>query len=333
MLSSVVSIKKRDPSIDILKGILIIFLVIHHSSDLGNVLGIDSVALRFVAIIQRPLALCYFMQAFFLITGFCSNFEKPAKDFIINQIKLLLVPSVVFTLLFGMTSLDGLKNSALQVLRGGAFWFLTAMLWGKIIYYVMHKKIQNKNLLLGILVLFSFGGTLLNDIDLFKNYYWHRQILDLTLFIAIGNIFKKQLVNKKLGWICLGLYATVCMVCFAIYGVKIPYVTAGFGTSAGVWLFHVILAVCGSVAVLNLCKLIKSSKILEYAGKQSLIIYVFHIHFLRIMFNGFSLLLNNAGGVGSFAYTAIIVSSTVLNCLFIAYVIENTKLKILFGRR
>lgn len=54
--------KKRDPSIDILKGILIIFLVIHHSSDLGSVLGIDSVALRFVAIIQRPLALCYFMR-------------------------------------------------------------------------------------------------------------------------------------------------------------------------------------------------------------------------------------------------------------------------------
>lgn len=327
--------KKRDESIDILKGLLIFFLVVHHANDWGyHGLGINCDALQLILIIQRPLILCYFMQAFFLVTGICSNYNKPIKEFLLNQVKQLLIPAIIFSLLLRvMSGVDEFSaNDAIHILaRGGEFWFLTAMFLGKIIYYLMNKFIQNKKIVLAVLLLLSFCGTLLNELDMIKNYYWHRQIFDLTLFIAVGNLFKDKIVGKKIGIVCLSVYVVTCITCLFIYGSDIPYVTAGFGTSIDSWIFHVILAFCGSVAVLNICKQIKNSKILEYMGRQSLVVYIFHVYFLKILFRGFSSLLENGTG-NSFLYVAVIIVSTLGNCLLVAYILENTKLKILLGR-
>ncbi len=333
MTSVIARNKKRDPSIDILKGVLITLLIVHHVHDFGHrSMGIDSTALDFIQLVQRPLILCYFMQTFFLITGMCSNYDKPVKTFIINQVKLLVVPAAVFSFIWEMTSgIDNVKHSALHVLKGGSYWFLTAMFFAKIIYYVLHKKITNNKIIFGILIVLSFCGTLLNELDLFKNYYWHRQIFDLSIFIAIGNIFKCKLINTEMGLICFCIYVVVCALCYAIYGAEIPYVTGGFGTSIDGWLFHLILATCGSIAVLNACKSIKSSKLLEYAGKQSLVIYVFHGLFLSYFLKAFAPLLSKGGGV-SFFYAVIIITSVLGNCLFVAYVFDNTKLKVFFGK-
>ena len=92
---------KRDRLLDFAKGILISMLVLHHIVDVGYRMNhIDNNVLLFMNNIQKPLITCYFIPAFFLITGMVSNFSRPFGPFVFSQFKILLLPAIVFTILF-----------------------------------------------------------------------------------------------------------------------------------------------------------------------------------------------------------------------------------------
>lgn len=84
------------------------------------------------------------MPAFFLISGYCSNFKKPAKVFITSLLKSLLLPIITLSLLeVIVTSLiyqqDIVLNLKQSLLHGGQFWFLWALLLGKAIVYMVEN--------------------------------------------------------------------------------------------------------------------------------------------------------------------------------------------------
>ena len=85
--------RKRLEYIDVAKGIMISLLVFHHyPSSMGGiaVAHIDEIKC------WQEWFIVFFMPAFFFITGFCSNFNKPFKEFLISNLKVLLIPAILF---------------------------------------------------------------------------------------------------------------------------------------------------------------------------------------------------------------------------------------------
>lgn len=265
---------ERNKSVDIAKGILISFLIMHSiiRISLGE-FHLQNDLLSMLDKVQSPLFLCYFLPAFFLISGFCTNFERNWSEFIVRQFKTLLVPNIVFTICFFL--LNG-KTDFLHTImyRGGWMWFLTALFVCKIVYYFIHKYIKNDLIVFIILLAASFLGTVLNDMDTIYNYWWHRQALDLLMFLAVGHWLKSHIHDDRIWFFVLGYIATV-VVCHFM-NIELPIVTAGFTSTKYNWILHIILATCGSVGFLKLCSFIRYNTFLEYLGINTLVIYMFH---------------------------------------------------------
>lgn len=72
--------KERLHWVDVAKGLLIILLLVHHFSSATRRTGISSDQFWFVTCWQI-IYTCFFMQAFFFLSGYCSNFSHPVKLF------------------------------------------------------------------------------------------------------------------------------------------------------------------------------------------------------------------------------------------------------------
>lgn len=90
--------KKRIEYIDVAKGVLIMCLFYGHSIIYGRILGVDEEATHLIGKTQL-LYEGFFMQSFFLITGFCSSFKIPISVFIWKNIKTILLPGMLLSVL------------------------------------------------------------------------------------------------------------------------------------------------------------------------------------------------------------------------------------------
>ena len=107
--------KHRDSSVDVMKGILIILVIINHITGVALKSGIEFETIN-VLHICRYLYIPFFMPAFFIITGYCSSFNKSFNELVKNGLKTLILPSVVFSLVFSLKHVEspwgGDKNSS-----------------------------------------------------------------------------------------------------------------------------------------------------------------------------------------------------------------------------
>ena len=134
---------KRIAYLDIVKGILIILLVFAHFRSAVNRMPFNSPYFSMVYG-WNSIFTCFYMPAFFIISGYCTNFSKPIGEFIKSLVKILLLPFISFTIInqAAMALIEG--NSFLDqmwhnILEGGGLWFLQAMIVAKLIFYVLKK--------------------------------------------------------------------------------------------------------------------------------------------------------------------------------------------------
>lgn len=73
--------KERLHWVDVSKGILILLLLLHHFSSAKRVLGIDGDYFTFITCWQQVYT-AFFMQAFMIMSGYCSNFNKSSRKFL-----------------------------------------------------------------------------------------------------------------------------------------------------------------------------------------------------------------------------------------------------------
>lgn len=320
--------------IDMSKGLLIIMLIFHQIVYYGfSVYDIKINALQFISDIQTPLFVCYFMPAFFFITGLCSNFEKDYKTFIISQIKTLLIPLffiTIFNWAYYNRTFYSLFYEFYMWKDGNICWFIFALFFSKILFFILKKHIKNLVLLCIIVLLLSFLGSVLNDINIFKNYLSHRQTLDLTLYLAIGSIFKDYLFSKKIYITSILLYLFL-IVTYLLLGKNIPVVTHGFHSHYNTWIFHCILSITGSLILFNTFKRMESKPLLEYLGKNTLVIYLSQGYFLHWLFPILRDYLVKCNVAESIFIIIVIAISTISFGLFLSYCIKNTRLKFMIG--
>ena len=325
--------RQRTSFIDIAKGILILVVIFHHIMFAANevkVSGDFSLNLYLL-----PLYASWFMPAFFVITGYCSNFNKDFSVFIINNMRTLLWPAITFflmTTIYGLIlfpDITSIGDTLATIPIRGFNWFLMAMFISKMLYWFINRCVQN-NVLKGIfVVMIAVAAIFFNDINFLNgNWFHHRHALYLTLFLYIGQVSreKKLFLPKYL------MYATILFIVVVLTCMKLNGITPGI---AGLWInfnvcqipLHVILALTGTAMVLYMSMLISKCKLLEQIGKDSLIYYIFHIDIIRTVLPvicGF--VFTPVGVLPVLLIDSVTVVVVAVICSMITYIFTNSKL-------
>lgn len=334
-VSAAPALKRRNRSIDMAKGILIAMLIFHHIVDVCRQSGVSNSVITAMHCVQMQLIVCYFMPAFFMITGICSNFDKPFVPFLKNQVKGLLIPALSFILLFHIYQGDTIRQLCGTVMRlflfGKDYWFLVALFEAKILYWVLNKYIRNRKAILSILVVMSFVGVFLNTLDFSQNYFMHRHVLDLTLFLGVGHLAKSVYTTKRITIWSLIIFVGVLTI-YTFANIKIPYVTYNFATSVPHWASHVLLSLSGSILVLWLSRNVKVDALVEYMGKNSLAIFLMQWYTLFMFVDMAAPTLMICTIRESVAIVVSIFVSTIAIGLIVAYLCEHTKMRYLMGK-
>lgn len=276
--------KTRMYYIDLAKGILILFLVFHHYLSASRRIGIGGDE-YIKAISQWQICITpFFMGAFFFITGFCSNFNKDARSFFANTIKTIIIPWLVWDSVIRLSIYPIFHNeesiSGYYNLPGFFFetfvWFLQAMAWCRILYYLICHFVSRYSYRLFIAIIIGIFGIAAHQYELFPNVLRVQEGMYALTFLAIGNVLKNhpQWYDRllKVGAITYPLILIGVMLFF-----HVPIFVAGMNISLVTYAPSVLLSVSGTLLLLSVCRKIGRNSLIEYFGQHSIIVYVTHI--------------------------------------------------------
>ena len=278
---------QRTHWIDVSKGILILLLLFHHFTSAKKVLGIDSDYFFFLTSWEKVYT-PFFMQAFLIMSGYCSNFNKPSKQFLGGVFKQLIVPFVFFEFVY--CCISSIENSQFNVKGiyeywiasgGTSFWFINALILSKIAIYYFRKLTSSSFICIIVTLVFLVFAYTLDYFDLGSNFMCIRQSLGSIFFVYFGLLLKeKKNIYEKLQWI--GTIYPYVLVLLLLFKLPVPASTASM-TSLKLVPIFVPLSVSGTIAFFSLCKFIDHSRFLEYFGRNTLVVYGLHFKLLCIL--------------------------------------------------
>lgn len=235
---------KRLAYIDVAKGILIISVLINH---IGNLASASGVVNETIATIPSFRFWCpFFMPAFFVIAGICSNYDVPLLEFIIKNFKSLIIPA--FTLLFVRIAIRYLLDGQLSTLELSEFyshhgikvllnvgywnWFLVAMFTTKLMYWLLNRYVKRDNICFLICIICYLLGFILtnnqNESIFLYNVWFYQHALLFLIYIFVGRCIKrhKQLIEESTWLLLFSILYVLVYLTFVIAGWQIPKITS-----------------------------------------------------------------------------------------------------------
>ena len=285
----------------------------------------------------------FFMPAFFVITGLCSNFEKEFKPFLISNIRTILIPAIVFDLLFftipsffmgqdpWVIVMTGFVKRALAF--GGVFWFLPCLFLSKLIYWTLHKYTK-KVLLWSILIALVVFGFLLHHFSLFPQKWWYiHQVFDLTIFLGVGQFLKNTSIDRNIFYrFCTAIFL-ILIVLFLITKQPMPSILYTYKIQEWWQLpVHFLVSIGGTAVLLWICQTINSNTFLEFLGRGTIVVYGVHQLFLKILLRFIEPLISNQGVIISLIMFFVVFFCTVGFCALFIMVFNSKYLKLIIGK-
>ncbi len=272
--------------IDIVKGLLILCLLYGHMIIELNIHGIDDKVLHGMWKLV-PVYNSFFMPCFFLITGLCTTFGIPFRKYLVKNLKTLILPAVAITLIgqYGTDifnarkiSFDHIVDLATWIGTGGP-WFIISLFIAKLIYWGASRMTRlHAGIIIGLLY---FGGLLLNKLELFPNYLWHRHAMTLLPYLFIGDLLKDNMakVETYFGLAALAwLFLVPLQVVLHYRGIMfLPMHDKFINVSFDNFIVHFINVMLGTAMIFYVSKWIErhgKSGILQTFGKGTLLIYL-----------------------------------------------------------
>lgn len=294
----------RDLSIDILKGIGIMLVVVGHA-------GCPQLMRAFIYSFHMPL--------FFIASGYffgTKDLEAP-KHFFFRKIKRVYVPFVKWSLFFlllhnvffcigiindqygnafgDVSSLYSIKEICFRAFNIitrmcdyemfilGAFWFMRALFVGSVLFcflsWLMKKKIPNIEFAIGITILitFCFGG-ILSAMNYSIPHYPQGGFRDFMAASFIGCGFFLRKFNKQINFKVSLLFFLFSIVCVIVLPAKMS-ITSTIEN----WITIIFSGISGTIVFFYLSKKIAClhhwmSYFFAYVGKRSF--YILTLHFL-----------------------------------------------------
>lgn len=322
--------KKRLQYIDIAKGLLIISVIINHIRVFSAINGYDVNLFSIINTIEL-LWLSFFMQCFFFITGYCSNYKKDWKSFIKDSARTILFPIVPiwFSVLTIRIFLEGnydfqhIEDSYLRV--NLHYWFLLAIFIGKIIYYHISKYTLFRRIIFTcILYLLGF---IFWAYQLVPNIWYFEHSLLLLPFLFIGDYFKINNINIKT-YISAGIIYIITLITSLKTGIGLTIIANDIHLTWNNILICLILGTSGSIAFIGCCKYIKSNIFLEFLGKNTLPIFMIHMTCMLPWLDKFRFIFE----YNPYLYWISILIITILLCCIYIYILNTKYFKWMLGK-
>lgn len=281
LCKSVETVYNRDITIDIMRGLLIILMIMGHFSSLDN---------RFRTIIYS----CH-MIAFVFLSGYFYNSSRNNMISLKRLFSGFIMPYIGFCLAFLIIHIDSmnyifLKNALMKFLAGMSFsrklfvdipsigpvWFILMLFWVKLIYMAVDYFVkEDKNKWLVVLGI-SFIGMILG-----AKKYWLPWSLDVSLyaiiFYKIGILFKKyNLLNSiKEGSFFYFILSPIWV--FMIYKGGMEIAVRKYGSYGLV----IIGSIAGTLIIYQLADYISehmlyARKLLKIIGESTVMILIIH---------------------------------------------------------
>lgn len=198
--------------IDVAKGLLILTVLCHHVPHVSAIYNVNNAFVDFLKS-TSVIYISFFMPAFFIITGYCTNFFKyNFIKFFLNNCKSILLPAFCLGFISlwlklcssGCTDLDEYCKLGFRtlILQGGPYWFLASLFLSKMIvkiWMVSTKKIS-KNRNYDIYTLMFFLMLLCLSIVLnvrVSNVWYFVHAFGLSVFLCIGSLIRKYNYLEK----------------------------------------------------------------------------------------------------------------------------------------
>lgn len=293
----------RNPVIDIAKGILILCLLYNHTPVFSFIAGMHDPVVKCMEE-SKTLFSIFFMQAFFLITGFCSSFNKKFLPFLWSNIKTLLIPMYVLgklgswsqQLIFDQPFEFGSILPFYSWFMAGGQWFIIALFFCKLIYWMLNKYSQYVQISI-ISSLYLIGFYCYIFLWQYPEYLNYKHILLMLPFIYIGNLLKQY--HSQIGKYmpCMAIVGAILIVTenlvHWIYGISIPVLDAGINIPYYLIPLHFLNAICGTALILWISKKLQNHGTwLIRVGSYTLVFYLWNapihpliIHFMQPFYN------------------------------------------------
>ena len=252
----------------------------------------------------RSIFYAFHIPLFFFLAGLFFDYDKFSGyfSFFRRRFFQLIVPYLFFNLityLFWLfigrhTGKDALTSTnatlpLVGILYGNAsslphnvpLWFLTCLFTVENLYFILFRTIQNKKTILIIaLILLSLIGFIDYRLDIFRLPWGINMGFVVIGFYGIASIFRKQFLknpNNKLKLIFLSFLAFAIVIVVADVNGKIEVSDHQYGN----YLLFFTGAAAGILFIISLSRLLVlyrvNSLFLEYVGRNSLIVFGFHL--------------------------------------------------------
>lgn len=286
------------------------------------------------------LWVAFFMPAFFFITGFCTNFNKPFGQFMMAGIKTLLIPAVIIN--YGANIIEyaawgwGPLTIAKTIVKSfiltcAGEWFIPSLFISRIIVYgLIRLKSRYMQVLLALLLLI-LGAILYNSCENIPNIWYFKHALMVVPFM-IGGLYMKPIGTRGGKYLKISSLLYVVLIMAVLFsGTGVPYITNRVDVELWQIPELIILALTGTLMILFISDKIKANKILEFLGRNSLVIYLSHFLFYRLYIY-LVLPLFNQSGILSFCIFFGVVIANIVSCCLIAYLLNTRYLKWILGK-
>ena len=292
--------KQRIEYFDTTKGLLMFFLIWGHMIIFAKTLGIES---DFTQTIQNtvPFYRAFFMQTFFFITGFCTSWHTPFRNFLVKNFKTIILPAFIFlpfayltNVIIGRESgINAFTGICLSYLISGIPWFLSALFISKIIYWAISRAIQSQLLKwLLVAVVFIVGLFIKESTSLLNNWSYQHAMLILP-FLALGSLAKTVnnggvkflkftieggdlLSNKYLIILSFPYFGIILLWQILGLGLGFPAVDSYLDIHYITAPFYLALATSGTALIFLIAQQLQSVAFIKVIGRQSLFVYLFH---------------------------------------------------------
>lgn len=325
---------KRDLTIDILKGIGIVLVVLGHT--------LSSNLTTMIYLFHMPL--------FFFVSGMSSyysyNNRISFKEYFIKKGKTILTPYFIFSLIIflywfiierkirnqlDISALKNLINIFIAFCEQDLFspnvvmWFLPCLFISLIIFFILMKLKKMKNVVAIILLIIGF---LLSYYKILLPWAIETSLI-ASFFVYTGYYYKKITKdNKSNKSLLIEILIAIIAVIFCYkYNGSIAMLNHKYNNI----LLFLLGAYAGIILILNISKFInKSTKnklknLLCYLGKNSIIIMICHEPLKRIIIKLYSTLLNlNIDIVRESIFHSLILTLIIIVAITpITYIINN----------
>lgn len=267
--------KQRLTYIDTAKGLLILLMIWYHTPPaVARFVEGCNPYMGVISYCTRIWFECFFMPAFFIITGYCSSFSDDRKAFYIKMLKTIILPVSVISYI--RCCIFDLSFNPLHLIgpyKPTGNWFIIALLIGRTIFYEVNKVFRKKQLwILTALSVLAIIAMFFRDNNMIHNPFFWKQGLCAAMFIGIGNYLRKYEISNNTLAISSGAYMILISLinCFDLHR---TVMVVSLSVDWYEFVQFSVLAITGTSLVVLCAKYIKT-KLIEYIGKFSLIMYL-----------------------------------------------------------